>query len=112
MYRVAIFLVCVGATTSTTALAHICWIDHVKAERAGVRVFFGSSAYGHGGRAHGEEFYIDDSGIHLGAATKPVRGSFLAPGDFVERPGESMSRYKVDSPIHPCGEHRSCGFRA
>src|SRR5580658_3817819 len=81
MNRAAVVLVCVGATTSTSASAHICWIDHVKAERSGVRVFFGSSAYGHGGRAPGEALYIDDSGIHLGAATKPVRGLFLAPGE-------------------------------
>ena len=82
MNRVAIVLLFVGATTSTSALAHMCWIDHVRAERSGVRIFFGSSAYGHGGRvAHGEEFYIDQSGIHLGTAKKPVRGLFLARGE-------------------------------
>lgn len=81
MCRTAIAFVCVGITTSTSALAHSCWIDHVKAERPGVRVFFGSSAYGHGGQAHGKEFYIDHSGIHLGTTTKAVRGLFLAPGE-------------------------------
>jgi hypothetical protein len=81
MHRTAIVFVCVGVTTSASALAHGCWIDHVKAERHGVRVFFSSSAYGHGGQARGKEFYIDQSGIHLGTTKKAVRGLFLAAGE-------------------------------
>jgi hypothetical protein len=79
-------VVLLGMALATTAAAkeHICWINHVVLEGAGVRVLFSHKADGHSGSVSRLQFTIDNelvTWLSPDSSPQTERGLFLAMGE-------------------------------